>query len=59
MTKLDLITLNQVLAPQGWQVRAEFRHSERQVACTRKNGMAQRTVFWREPVKPGTTTADA
>jgi hypothetical protein len=56
---LDLITLNQVLAPQGWQVRAEFRHSERQVACTRKNGMAQRTVFWREPVKPGTTTADA
>jgi hypothetical protein len=57
--ELDLLTLNQVLAPQGWQVRSEFRHSERQVACTLKNGMAQRTVFWREAVKPGTPAVDA
>jgi hypothetical protein len=59
ITELDLIALNQVLAPQGLQIRSEFRHSERQVACTLKNGMGQRTVFWREAVKPGTITAEA
>jgi hypothetical protein len=59
ITELDLLTLNQVLAPQGLQIRSEFRHSERQVACTLKNGIGQRTVFWREAVKPGTITVDA
>jgi hypothetical protein len=59
ISELDLLTLNQVLAPQGLQIRSEFRHSERQVACTLKNGMAQRTTFWREAVKPGTTAVEA
>jgi phosphopantetheine adenylyltransferase len=53
ITELDLITLNQVLAPQGLQIRSEFRHSERQVACTLKNGAGQRTVFWLETAVPG------
>ena len=59
INELDLLALNQVLAPQGWQIRSEFRHSERQVTCTVKSGAAQRTVFWREPVKPGVAPAEA
>jgi len=59
LTELDLVTLNQVLAPQGLRVQAEYRHSERQVTCTLKNGAAQRTVFWQEPVRPGAPTAEA
>jgi hypothetical protein len=53
ITELDLRGLNAVLAPQGLRVRSEFRHSARQVVCTLQDGAAQRTVFWREAVKPG------
>jgi hypothetical protein len=58
VVELDLLSLNAVLAPQGVQIRSEFRHSERQVVCTLKNGAAQRTVFWREAVKPGSTAVE-
>ena len=48
VTELDLVGLNDVLAVKGLRVRGEFRHSERQVVCTLKNGVGQRTVFWLE-----------
>jgi hypothetical protein len=51
--ELDLVGLNTVLLAQGLRVRAEFRHSERQVTCTLKNGVGQRTVFWIETAAPG------
>jgi hypothetical protein len=59
ITELDLLALNQVLAPKGVQILAEFRHSQRQVACKLQNGMGQRTTFWLEQVTPGTTTVEA
>jgi hypothetical protein len=59
VTELDLVGLNQVLGPKGVQIRSEFRHSARQVTCTLQHGAGQRTVFWREPVKPGATAAKA
>jgi hypothetical protein len=58
ITELDLVGLNTVLAPKGIRVQAEYRASERQVTCTLTNGAAQRTVFWREAVRPGTITAE-
>jgi hypothetical protein len=48
ITELDLVGLNQVLVAKGLRVRAEFRHSERQVVCQLKNGAGQRTVLWIE-----------
>ena len=59
VSALDLVELNQVLAPKGVQIRSEFRHSARQGTCTLQHGAGQRTVFWREPVKPGATAAEA
>jgi hypothetical protein len=53
ITELDLVRLNNVLAVKGLRIRAEFRHSERQVTCTLKNGVGQRTVFWLETATPG------
>ena len=59
VTERDLVGLNQVLAPKGVQIRSECRHSARQVTCTLQHGAGKRTVFGREPVKPGTTAAEA
>jgi hypothetical protein len=59
VTERDLVGLNQVLAPKGVQIRSEFRHSARQVTCTLQHGAGQRTLFWRELVKPGATAAEA
>jgi hypothetical protein len=59
VTERDLVGLNQVLAPKGVQIWSEFRHSESQVTCTLQHGAGQRTVFWREPIKPGATAAEA
>ena len=59
VTARDLVGLNQVLAPKGVQIRSACRHSARQGTCTLQHGAGQRTVFWREPVKPGATAAEA
>ena len=59
VSALDLVGLNQVLAPKGVQSRSACRHSARQGTCTLQHGAGQRTVFWREPVKPGATAAEA
>jgi hypothetical protein len=53
VTERDLVGLNRVLAPKGVQIRSECRHSACQGTCTLQHGAGQRTVFWREPVKPG------
>jgi hypothetical protein len=59
VTELDLVGLNQVLAPKDVQIRSACRHRARQVTCTLQHGAGRRTVFWREPVKPGATAAGA
>ena len=59
VTERDLVGLNQVLAPKGVQIRSACRHRACQGTCTRQHGAGQRTVFWREPVKPGATAAEA
>jgi hypothetical protein len=59
VTERDLVGLNQVLAPKGVQIRSACRHRARQGTCTLQHGAGQRTVFWREPVTPGATAAEA
>jgi hypothetical protein len=59
VTARDLVGLNQGLAYKGVQIGRELRHSARQGTCTRQHDAGQRTVFWREPVKPGATAAEA
>jgi hypothetical protein len=53
ITELDLMGLNQVLMAHGQRIRAEYRHSERQVACQLANGARQLTAFWMETTAPG------
>jgi len=53
ITELDLIGLKAMLASQGWQVRSEFHHSERQVRCQLRHGYRQCTVFWLEKATAG------
>jgi hypothetical protein len=59
VTARDLVGLNQGLAYKGVQIRSACRHSARQVTCPRQHGAGRRTVFWREPVNPGATAAEA
>jgi hypothetical protein len=59
VTARDLVGLNQVLAPKGVQIGRACRHSARQVTCPLQHGAGQRTLFWRELVKPGATAAEA
>jgi hypothetical protein len=59
VTERDLVGLNQVLAPKDVQIRGECRHSARQGTRTFQHRAGRRTVFWREPVKPGATAAKA